>query len=166
MILEKLLGDYLPEIIENTNILSIVGKKVELKKIGKDYFGKCPFCDGKNFSVNEEKKTFNCVDCKKSGNIINFIEEIRKKERNEVSNETKPYLSESFDILREIFPDRTDEEHRRLFNEISALLYTKVVLFTTNKSYLSYRDNGRFLKEFRFLCEFVKSEKDTDEDAF
>ena len=62
------------------------------------------------------------------------------------------------EILNESFPECTDEQRRKLFSVIQALLIMKVMELTNNKSYVSYRDNGRFLKEFRFLCEFIKSE--------
>lgn len=168
MIITDLLGDYLDEILKNTNIVNIVGKTVDLKKTEKDYVGECPFCNGKKFVVSESKQMYHCFDCEKGGNLLTFIEDMKFKGKRSAVDELndKPYFKKSFEILNEIFPECTDEQRRKLFSVIQSLLIMKVMELTNNKSYVSYRDNGRFLKEFRFLCEFIKSEQDTQEDIF
>lgn len=36
----------------------------------------------------------------------------------------------------------------------------------TNKSWVSHRDNGRLWRDFAYICDFLKSEQETDEDSF
>jgi DNA primase len=61
-------------IVEETNIVEIVGEVVSLQKKGSSYFGLCPFHNDKHpsMSVNNEVKMFNCFSCNTKGNVIQF----------------------------------------------------------------------------------------------
>lgn len=63
------------QIIDQTNIVEVVGEVVQLTKKGSSYFGLCPFHDDKNpsMSVSGSKKIFNCFSCHTSGNVIRFF---------------------------------------------------------------------------------------------
>lgn len=168
---EKYTDNQVEDIRKNINILDVISKFVVLDKKGKTYFGECPFCkdDGTHFAVDEDRQMYYCFRCGAGGNVFTFVKDIKKHESfMQAVEEVKSmsYFQESFGILKEIFPNCTDEEHRRIFSSIQRLLHLKVMELTKNKSYISYRDNGRFLKEFKFICEFIKSEQDTKEDVF
>jgi DNA primase len=68
------------EIKRQTDIVDVVGRYVQLKKLGKNYRGLCPFHSEKNpsFYVNPEKGIYYCFGCKKGGNAINFLMEYEK----------------------------------------------------------------------------------------
>ena len=53
------------QIIDQTNIVEVVGEVVKLTKKGSSYFGLCPFHNDNHpsMSVNNEKKIFNCFSC-------------------------------------------------------------------------------------------------------
>lgn len=166
MILQDLLKDYSDELIKQVDIVSVIEKTIDLKKVGNNYTGKCPFCDGK-LRVDKEKQNYRCDDCGENGNFIRFIDEkMRFDIKKEKKDSEKPFMKESFEILKEVFPDLKDEEHRRLFSSISDLLRQKIVTLCKKKSYISYRDGERYLKDFRFLCEFMKHEQEIEEDMF
>jgi DNA primase len=57
------------------SIVEVIGQRVELRKLGKEYAGLCPFHDDKtpSFSVNEEKAVFYCHGCGAAGDVIDFI---------------------------------------------------------------------------------------------
>lgn len=166
--IDKLLGDYLDEILKNINIVDIIGKTVDLKKIENGYTGECPFCKEQVLYVSKSQQIYHCSNCGEKGNAITFIDNIIiNRDKNSIEKiSKKQYFKKSFEILREFFPKCTEEQYREIFVVIQSLLHTKVMRLTKNKSYISYRDNGRFLKEFRFICEFIKSEQDTEEDKF
>ena len=69
---------FIRDIIDMTDIISLVEKYVPLKKKGKDHWGLCPFCeDGKNpsFSVSQQKQFYYCFKCRSTGNVIGFLEQ-------------------------------------------------------------------------------------------
>lgn len=53
----------------------IVGKKVALKKRGRDYLGLCPFHNEKtpSFVVNDQKGFYHCFGCSAHGDIVSFV---------------------------------------------------------------------------------------------
>src|SRR5688572_16885083 len=52
----------------------VIGKKVALKKRGKEYLGLCPFHaeHTPSFSVNDQKGFYHCFGCGVHGDIITF----------------------------------------------------------------------------------------------
>ena len=68
---------FITEIVDMTDIVSLVESYLPLKKKGKDHFGQCPFCDdGKNpsFSVSDQKQFYYCFKCRATGNVIGFLQ--------------------------------------------------------------------------------------------
>ena len=55
----------------------VVGKKVRLKKRGKEFSGLCPFHNEKtpSFTVNDQKGFYHCFGCQAHGDIITFVME-------------------------------------------------------------------------------------------
>ena len=64
------------EILSKTDIVDLISEKVSLSKKGKSYFGLCPFHNEKtpSFSVEPERKIFNCFSCGEKGNAIGFLQ--------------------------------------------------------------------------------------------
>ncbi len=63
------------DVIESTDIVSLISKYVPLEKQGKDFKGVCPFHNEKtpSFMVSPEKKIFKCFGCGASGNAVGFL---------------------------------------------------------------------------------------------
>jgi DNA primase len=62
------------EIKRAVDIVELIGRYVELRKVGRNYVGRCPF-HGDNdpsFNVNREKQSFHCFGCKKGGDVFSF----------------------------------------------------------------------------------------------
>ena len=69
--------DFIRDIVDTTDIVSLVDSYLPLKRKGKDHWGICPFCeDGKNpsFSVSEQKQFYYCFKCRATGNVIGFLQ--------------------------------------------------------------------------------------------
>ena len=69
--------EFIRDIIDSTDIVSLIDSYLPLKRRGKDHWGQCPFCDdGKNpsFSVSEQKQFYFCFKCRASGNVIGFLQ--------------------------------------------------------------------------------------------
>ncbi len=60
---------------DRSDIVSFIGRYVELKKAGRNYKGRCPFHDEKtpSFNVNPERQIFHCFGCQVGGNVISFL---------------------------------------------------------------------------------------------
>jgi len=62
------------EIKRAVDIVELIGRYVELRKVGRNHVGRCPF-HGDNdpsFNVNREKQSFHCFGCKKGGDVFSF----------------------------------------------------------------------------------------------
>ncbi len=68
------------EIKRQTDIVDVIGRYVQLKKMGRNFRGLCPFHAEKNpsFYVNPDKGIYYCFGCKKGGNAINFLMDYEK----------------------------------------------------------------------------------------
>jgi len=67
------------EIKRKLDIVSVVREYVPtLKKMGRNYFGLCPFHNERtpSFSVNEELQIYKCFGCGESGDVISFVEKV------------------------------------------------------------------------------------------
>lgn len=73
-------GNMLEGILEDYDIVEIIGKFVKLEKAGKNLKGLCPFHEEKtpSFIVSPSKQIFNCFGCHVGGNIIRFVMEYKK----------------------------------------------------------------------------------------
>ncbi|QJC33309.1 DNA primase [Enterobacteriaceae endosymbiont of Donacia clavipes] len=66
---------FINNLLDKTDIVFLVKNKIKLKKIGKSFFGLCPFHIEKNpsFVVNSTKQLYHCFGCGVHGNIIDFV---------------------------------------------------------------------------------------------
>lgn len=68
---------FLNDLIAATDIVSVIGSAIKLKKSGAQFVGKCPFhADSTpSFSVEPSKKVYLCRGCGATGNVITFLSE-------------------------------------------------------------------------------------------
>ncbi|MFB0971862.1 MAG: CHC2 zinc finger domain-containing protein, partial [Neofamilia sp.] len=66
------------EIKDRADIVSEISNYVDIKKIGANYKGLCPFHSEKtpSFTVSPQKQIYKCFGCGEGGNVINFIMKI------------------------------------------------------------------------------------------
>lgn len=67
--------EFVDYLLQNVDIVEIIGNRLPLKKSGKNYTACCPFHNEKtpSFSVSSDKQLFHCFGCKESGGVIEFI---------------------------------------------------------------------------------------------
>lgn len=69
--------EFIRELVETADVVSLIDSYVPLKKKGKDHWGQCPFCDdGKHpsFSVSAQKQFYYCFKCSETGNVVSFLQ--------------------------------------------------------------------------------------------
>lgn len=66
---------FIDDLVHRADIVSVVGRRVTLKKAGNSYKACCPFHHEKSpsFHVNPVKQYYHCFGCGVHGNALNFI---------------------------------------------------------------------------------------------
>jgi len=66
---------FIDQVLDQTDIVDVVGRRVQLNKKGSNYWGKCPFHDDNkpSMAVNQDKQFYYCFVCQAAGNSINFL---------------------------------------------------------------------------------------------
>tara|TARA_A100001011_G_scaffold102022_1_gene107503 strand:- start:561 stop:2372 length:1812 start_codon:yes stop_codon:yes gene_type:complete len=67
--------DFLDDLLSRTDIVSVIGSHIELKKKGINFSALCPFHNEKtpSFSVSPSKQFYHCFGCGESGDAVNFL---------------------------------------------------------------------------------------------
>ena len=68
----------LEELRERVDVSAVVGRRVQLKRSGRDLKGLCPFHGEKtpSFYVVPDKRIYHCFGCGKTGDAIKFVMEL------------------------------------------------------------------------------------------
>ena len=63
------------ELLDKTDLVSLIDSYVPLKRSGKDFTACCPFHQEKtpSFRVSNDKQFYHCFGCRASGNAISFL---------------------------------------------------------------------------------------------
>lgn len=69
--------EFIDDLLTRVDIVDVIGRRIPLKKKGKDSWACCPFHGEKtpSFSVSQPKQFYKCFGCGVSGNAISFIME-------------------------------------------------------------------------------------------
>src|ERR1700675_4996822 len=72
-----ILDDDVARVRDSTDIVSLIGEQIALKRVGQRYVGLCPFHQEKtpSFSVNPSLGLFKCFGCGQSGDAITYVRE-------------------------------------------------------------------------------------------
>ena len=66
---------FIDDLLNRTDIVEVIDKRVALKKTGKNYTACCPFHQEKtpSFSVQPDRQFYYCFGCGAGGNAIGFV---------------------------------------------------------------------------------------------
>jgi len=66
---------FIVDLIDRADVVEVVGRRVQLKKAGKEYKACCPFHDEKtpSFTVSPSKGFYHCFGCGEHGNALDFL---------------------------------------------------------------------------------------------
>ena len=68
---------FIDRVLDQTDIVDVIGRRLPLNKKGSNYWGICPFHDDHDpsMAVNQDKQFYYCFVCQASGNSITFLRE-------------------------------------------------------------------------------------------
>lgn len=128
------------------DIVDIVGKYVQLKKSGRNYFGLCPFHSEKtpSFSVAADKQIYHCFGCGAGGDAIKFVMDVEQLTFIEAVEQLADEAGISLpDEVRELTPEESERAELYKILDLSAKLYHHVLMNTSHgyigKAYLAKR---------------------------
>ena len=69
--------DFIDRLVEDTDIVNLLGQYLSLTKKGNNYVSCCPFHEEKtpSFTISPQKSIYHCFGCGKGGNVITFLQE-------------------------------------------------------------------------------------------
>src|SRR5215510_3851142 len=72
--------DWVERVRAATDIVELIGETVPLRRVGRNFMGRCPFHEEKtpSFSVNAERQFYHCFSCKVGGDVFKFVQETEK----------------------------------------------------------------------------------------
>jgi len=141
------------EVVENVrdsaDIVQIIGEYVNLKRVGTDFRGPCPFHQGthKNFSVSPKKHMYYCFVCHEGGDVFHFLQ---KRLGVEWPAAVKMVGEKSGVEVREVYARREGPDPREPLWEVNATAaaYFQKILWddplgAQAREYLTQRDISR-----------------------
>src|SRR5262245_55394397 len=68
---------FIDELVARTDIIEVIGGRVQLKRAGREYKACCPFHDEKtpSFTVSPDKQFYHCFGCGAHGTALGFVME-------------------------------------------------------------------------------------------
>ena len=66
---------FIDDLLARTDIVEVIGTRVQLKRQGKEYAARCPFHDERSasFTVSPTKQFYHCFGCQAHGTAISFL---------------------------------------------------------------------------------------------
>lgn len=134
---------WLEELRERADIVSVVSRYVQLNQKGGRYWGLCPFHGEKtaSFSVNPQRQAYYCFGCHAGGSAINFVMEMEHLEFRDAVRQ----LAEQFNMeVPAMVQDKDDgvsrTEKERLYeaNRQCARFFHKQLWLPENRGVLDY----------------------------
>ena len=128
------------QIREANDIVDVVSDYVQLKRSGRNWFGRCPFHNEKtpSFSVSPDKQIYHCFGCGAGGNVINFIME---HERLDFLSSVKLLADRAnIQIVVDEQEPRRKDDRASIYNmhEIACRVYEKTLNEGAGRSARSY----------------------------
>jgi DNA primase len=151
--------DSIERLREGVDMVALVSKRTDLRRVGSRWTGLCPFHEERtpSFSVNAEDKLYHCFGCQRGGDAIGFVMEADGLDFVEAVDQ----LAEETGVeLKREREDPQEEERRRRRERMLALLDRTAGFYATflrdaeeaapAREYLAGRGlSGELLEAFR-----------------
>ena len=148
----KYSDDIIQRVRDSTDIVSVVGEYLPLKKSGTSYKGLCPFHSEKSpsFMVSPTRNSFHCFGCGKGGNAITFVMEMEKMPFPEalrlLADKAGIILPKPQETERNLEADRARERMLEL-NEFAGKFFHERLISSEGQDARDYFKGRGFTKE-------------------
>jgi len=141
------MDNQIEEVKNKTDIVAIIGERIELKKAGRNYKAPCPFHGEKtpSFIVSPELQIFKCFGCSEAGDVFAFLEKYEGMD----FYEALKYLAERAGVKLKPIEGRNQSEKEKMYeiNALAARYYNYILLnLPSGKPGLDYLTVERGLK--------------------
>lgn len=140
----------LRNILDQTDIVSVIERYVPLEKKGKEYLGVCPFHDDHSPSmrVSPDKQIYKCFSCGAGGNALRFIQNIEHISFPEAAAKAAEWIGYPLNIQK-AEPDEKSVQNRDAYETLRLFtVYCSYELFSQDGlKALSYLSGRGFSKE-------------------
>lgn len=142
------MNDQVAEVKSRTDIVSIIGERIELKKAGRNYKASCPFHGEKtpSFMVSPELQIFKCFGCGEAGDVYSFLEKYEGME----FPEALKYLADraGIKLIKTNFGQASEKEKLIEIHSQALRFYNYLLLgHPLGKRALEYLEKDRGLKQ-------------------
>ena len=154
--------EYLNEIKLRLKVSQVVGKRVRLKKRGKEFIGLSPFTSEKtpSFTVSDEKGFYHCFSSGEHGNIFDFLMKTQSLKFGDAVRQLaleagmQPYRFSNFDVEKE----KRFQTYKKILKDYSE--YHHKLIFEKDSQALNYLNSRGITKEtiHEFQIGFVPKE--------
>lgn len=141
------MADQVAEVKQKTDIVSLIGEYIQLKKAGRNYKTNCPFHGEKtpSFMVSPELQIYKCFGCQAAGDCFTFLEQYEGME----FAEALKFLADKVGVKLESFQGQDSSEKEKLLsiNSLTNRFYQYFLLdHSVGKEALNYLLKDRGLK--------------------
>ncbi len=130
---------FIDELLARTDIVALIGERIELKRAGREFHARCPFHDERtpSFTVSPTKQFYHCFGCAAHGTALKFlmeyerlefldaVEDLAQRAGLTVPRETHARHTQGFDDLYAVLAAAAKFYSNRLDLDPKALAYLK-----------------------------------------
>jgi DNA primase len=144
----RMSDNQIEEVKTKTDIVIIIGERIELKKAGRNFKAPCPFHGEKtpSFMVSPELQIFKCFGCSEAGDVFSFLDKYEGME----FGEALKYLAERAGVKLERtgFGESSDKEKLIEINNQVVRFYNYLLLeHPVGAKALEYLEKQRGIKK-------------------
>ena len=149
---ERIPQAFIDDLIDRSDITEIIGKRIEMKKAGKEYKACCPFHNEKtpSFTISPEKGFYHCFGCGAHGTSLGFLMDYEKLTFVEAIEELAKILGMEVPKSNEdIKLTKKQTSLKSLLNQVSEYFQSNLKSSEKTIGYLKNRGiDGKTAKDF------------------
>lgn len=140
--MEKEFAEKIKQIKNHVDIVKVISRDIPLTKYGKNFFGRCPFCDGsKSLCVSQEKQFAYCFACAENFDIIGYFQKVKKMSFAKSLNEVKCFIN--------LYNELTFKKIQRALLCLNGIVDSESTAFSIKKqSVWITREEKKLLEQF------------------